>query len=146
MSANMRIPCVVITLFLFAGAAYALPSDQCPKLPSDAGVHWNYQEGPDFSVCNAIRGADGKELFGVYMGNYPSFRPESASAVAHGVVAGIAVDWYLSPDAHDSSLLQTVLDIPGPQPDMSLKSHVWILPQRRSDLPKTFGMLARMRY
>jgi hypothetical protein len=110
-------------------------------------MRWDYREGPDFSTCIGVRIADGKELFGVYFGNYPSFHPESASVAARGIVGGVAVAWYFpAPDANGSTLLETVFDIPGPAPDMPLKSHVWVLPQRRADLPKTFRLMARIRY
>src|SRR5690349_21385316 len=143
----MRIAISFIALFLFAGNAFAESTDQCPKLPDDAGAHWSYQEGPDFSVCNAVREKDNKELFGVYLGNHPSFHPDPTNLAAHGKIGGIAVDWYFSPpDGHDPILLQTVFDIPGPQPGSALKSHVWVLPQRRVDLKQTFRLLARMYY
>lgn len=139
----MRIAGIFIFLALASSAAVA---DECPSLSGEADIRWDYQEGPDFGVCNAVRKSDGKQLFGVYEGHAPSFHPGSAPEAARGVVGGRAVAWYLPSPDQNAILLQTLFDVPGSQPDYSFQAHVWVLPQRRADLAQTFRLLAKMRF
>jgi hypothetical protein len=138
---------MLLALRVGDATAQSSAADRCPKFAEAAGVHWSYSEGPDFDVCTAIRDADTRQLFGVYLGHAPSFNAGGAARASQGVVGGHAVTWYYPPaEERNSILIETVFDVPGSNPDYSYLSHVWVLPQRRGDLALTFRLLAGMRY
>lgn len=136
---------LLVLLLLFQADASAASVDACPVLPSGAGVEWKHSRGPDFDVCYATRGNSKLSLFGIYLGNFPSFRPEGHEILASGNVAGRPVTWY-SPDADEDVgrySRQTVIELGAKWPSLA---QVWVNADTEADLSDALSILAKIRF
>lgn len=124
----------------FPGSAQE--TDRCPILPENSGVEWSYQEGPDFDLCYAIDAASKKDLFGIYTGFTPSFKPENSTPIGEGIVAGQKIQWYpASGGQADQFSRQTLLHV-----DNRILMHVWISADNEADSKRAEEVLGKMKF
>ncbi|PNS09742.1 hypothetical protein [Solilutibacter silvestris] len=117
-------------------------ADRCPILPDSSGVEWSYQEGPDFDLCYAMDAKSKKDLFGVYTGFFPSFKPETSSPIGEGIVAGQKIQWYPASGEHAEQFSkQTVLHVDG-----KILMHVWISADNEADAKLAQEVLSKMKF
>ena len=136
---------LLLSLLLLQANASAASVDVCPILPSGAGVEWKHSRGSDFDVCYATRGNSKLSLFGIYLGNFPSFRPEGHEVLASGNVAGMQVTWY-SPDADEDVgrySRQTAIELGSKWPAVA---HVWVNADTEADLDEALSILAKIQF
>src|SRR5690606_2367126 len=77
--------------------------DRCPTVSAGSKFTWSYNQGPDFGVCYGSESGTNENVFGVYLGNFPSFNPKDGVVIGQGVVAGHEVAWYKQDPRNDSS-------------------------------------------
>ena len=132
----------------FSSPCFAKRSvEYCPSLPLPSKISWQFNDGGDFIVCTAIRMRDNKELFGVYIGNHPSFNPDTSLKPTRGIVGGHQVLWHkVKPLSDNKYLLEALIVLPTGRAEIPLQSHLWILPQHKNDLHFTFQTIANIRY
>jgi len=91
----MRTMFLLVAGLLWAGQGSAQAAEEnCPELPTGAGVAWDVVQAPDFVFCKAIRESDGTQAFSVMLGPDPTFRPERGMREETGVIDGHRVRWY----------------------------------------------------
>ena len=101
-----------------------------------------YSAGPDFDVCNAMRGDD--QLFGIYLGNHPSFHPDAKKPSVKGKVGKHDVRWYDKPtEGSGKTIAKEALVTLGEFPDHQV-AHVWVGAANAKELEKTFDILGRL--
>jgi len=124
---------------LLAGHAYGQSSDLCPRLPANAQLKWSVSRGPDFDVCRAMRGT--QQVFGVYLGNHPSFRPSEYKPAGAGKIGKYEVVWYEVPSDDKSRPIsrQTLLRL-GQTPGADM-AHVWIHAANDGELSAALAVL-----
>lgn len=119
----------------------------CPELPARSGLVWEYLEGGDFIGCIATRQSDKVRLFGVYLGQHPSFVADQSKRKAKGIVGGRAVHWQLpGPGSDGGVVLESHLYIQGTEMDPPLQSVVWVYTSTRVNYDEAFRAIARMRF
>ena len=134
---------VLVVLLLAAPAAFADSTDACPTLPADSGLKWTYQDGPDFGVCYASLVDTEQSVFGIYLGNHPSFHPEHSTMIGKGRVAGRRIDWYRQDASDDDSPFarQTLLTLDGKG---GYVAHVWVTANNEQELQARLAILERL--
>ena len=65
----------------------------CPQLPADAGLAWEYKATGGSDFCRALR-ADGSEAFGLYISRKANFEPKRGNRAEAGVIDGLSIYWY----------------------------------------------------
>ena len=121
--------------------------EYCPALPAQSGLVWEYLEGGDFIGCIAIRLSDNARLFGVYLGQHPSFNTDPSKRRAKGTIGGRAAHWQLPrPGSNDGVVLEAHVQIQAMEPDPPLQSVVWVYTSHRSNYDEAFRAIARMRF
>jgi len=155
MSINCRLLIFVIGLILSV-PAIARAENICPSLPVIAGVEWNYKEGPDFYICYAVKGT--KQLFGLYLGNFPNFHPDQNATGRKGRIGGFDVVWYSgkSDDAAKPIKIQTILKIssrpeptvdgPPPPPGGPEFAHIWINAANELDMVDVLKLVQDLKF
>lgn len=129
-------------LWILPALGFAQEVDRCPILPDNSGAEWSYQEGPDFDLCYAIDTTSKKDLFGVYTGFAPSFKPENSTPIGDGTVAGQKVQWYPASGEHvDQFSKQTLLHL-----DKRILMHVWISADNEADARRAEEILGKMKF
>ena len=121
------------------------PNDSCPTLPENSGLTWTYQQGPDFGVCYAALQGSSSSVFGIYLGNYPSFHPERATALDKGNVGGKQVIWYRQDQTDDNSPFarQTLLMLDG---QSGFVAHIWVTADTDKQLKDRLAILERITF
>jgi hypothetical protein len=122
--------------------AFGASNEQCPALPTQSGIDWTHQQGPDFEVCFATDSETHKDLFGIYYGRYPQFSTDDAKVVGSGVVAGKSVKWYgPTPKVEDSRFRrQTIVQLTD-----GMVMHVWISADTDSGVQKAQEAVTHMK-
>lgn len=140
----MRVATCILTSLLSVGYAHGQSAEVCPKLPADAQLQWSYTKGPDFDVCQAMRGK--QQIFGVYLGNHPSFRPVEGLRAEKGKIGKHDVTWYNVPstDASRPISKQTLLTL-SQRPDAQV-AHVWVLGANANELNQGLAILQRVQF
>lgn len=129
-------------LLLLPTLGLAQEADRCPILPENSGVEWSYREGPDFDLCYATDATTKKDLFGVYTGFFPSFKPEDATPIGEGTVAGQKVQWYPASGEHvEQFSKQALLHVTD-----RILMHVWISADNEDDARHAEDVLAHMKF
>jgi hypothetical protein len=132
----------VLAFLLQASAASAQPADNCPSLPPNSGVSWHFQQGPDLGVCYAVDLVTKKDVFGVYLGFAPDFRPDPAKLAAKGVIGGHSVDWYRrDPSKEPSKFSRETLVKLDPQGSVA---HVWVTANSEQQLVGRLAVLSHL--
>lgn len=133
---------IAILLLAIPILGYSQEADRCPILPVDSGVEWSYQEGPDFDLCYAMDANTKKDLFGVYTGFFPSFKPGDSLPIGDGSIAGQAIQWYPASGEHvDQFSKQALLHVDG-----KILMHVWISADNEADARHAEEVLAAMKF
>ena len=130
-------------LFFAASQAFARSAEVCPALPAGSGLEWTYSEGPDFDVCRAhVPGSD-EPVFGIYLGNHPSFHPERATRIGKGKVATRRVTWYRQDPGDSGSALsrQTLLTL---DRKWGYVAHIWVAADTEQQLVDRLSVLERI--
>lgn len=132
-------------LFLATSQAAARCVEVCPALPSDSGLEWTYSEGPDFDVCRASASGSEDQVFGIYLGNHPSFHPERATSIGRGKVAGRRVTWYRQDPGDSSSAFsrQTLLTLDS---KWGYVAHIWVTADTEQQLQDRLSILERIAF
>ena len=132
-------------LFLVAPLAAARSVDVCPTLPTESGLAWSYDEGPDFDVCRAAPSGTDAQAFGIYLGNHPSFHPARATRIGKGKVAGRRVTWYRQDVGEDSSAFarQTLLML---DRKWGYVAHIWVHANTEQELQERLLVLERIAF
>lgn len=130
-------------LFLAAPHALARSVEVCPALPPGSGLEWAYSEGPDFDVCRASAPGSETLVFGIYLGNHPSFHPERSNRISKGKVAGRRVTWYRQePGDSDSAFSrQTLLTL---DRKWGYVAHIWVAAETEQQLLDRLSVLERI--
>ena len=130
-------------LFLAVPQAFARSVEVCPTLPANSGLEWTYSEGPDFDVCRASAPGSKDLVFGIYLGNHPSFHPERSSRIGKGKIAGRRVAWYRqeSSDSNSAFSRQTVLTL---HRKWGYVAHVWVAADTGQQLQDRLSVLERI--
>jgi hypothetical protein len=130
-------------LLLAAPHALARSVEVCPTLPSGSGLEWTYSEGPDFDVCRASTPGSETMVFGIYLGNHPSFHPARSNRAGKGKVAGRRVTWYRQePGDSDSAFSrQTLLTI---DRRWGYVAHIWVVADTEQELLERLSVLERI--
>lgn len=137
--------CELTCVFILAsGTIHAETADVCPKLPIGSALNWEYQQGPDFGVCRATR--DKKQVFGIYLGNFPSLQESSLTQGKKGNVGGFEVLWIdMKPSSSSISFAkQTVIKI-HKSPGTEL-AHVWVEAADAKELEQTLEVLSNIEF
>jgi len=123
--------------------AFARSVEVCPALPSNSGLVWNYSEGPDFDVCRASAPGSESQVFGIYLGNHPSFDPERSIRIGKGKVAGRRVIWYRqeSTDTNAALSRQTLLTL---DRKWGYVAHIWVSADTDQQLLDRLSVLERI--
>ena len=133
---------IAFLLMALPALGLAQEADRCPILPDGSGVEWSYQEGPDFDLCYAIDEKSKKDLFGVYTGFFPSFKPEASTPIGDGTVAGQKIQWYPASGEHvDQFSKQALLHV-----DEKILMHVWISADNEADAKHAEEVLGKMKF
>lgn len=132
-------------LFLAAPQVAARSADVCPTLPVDSGLEWTYSEGADFDVCRASATGSEEQLFGIYLGNQPSFQPERAERIGNGKVAGQGVIWYRQDLEGGNSAFsrQTLLTL---DCKWGYVAHIWVSADTEQQLIDRLSFLERIAF
>lgn len=141
--AQMKYYFVLASLMLLAPSVHARGIEVCPVLPANSGLEWEYHEGPDFDVCYAGKPSSDVSVFGIYLGNHPSFKPKEGVRVGKGNVAGKKVVWYLQ-DTEDSSSAfarQTLIVL---NRKYGYVAHVWLDADTDQELQDRLSILERI--
>ncbi len=84
-------------LLVLAGMATANAQAQdqgnCPQLPADSGLAWEYRASGDSDFCRALR-ADGSEAFGLYISRKANFEPKRGNRAEPGMIDSQSIYWY----------------------------------------------------
>lgn len=133
---------IAILLLAIPCLGLAQEADRCPILPDNSGVEWSYQEGPDFDLCYAMDANTRKDLFGVYTGFFPSFKPGESAPIGGGTVAGQTIQWYPASGEHvDQFSRQALLHV-----NDRILMHVWISADNEADAKHAEEVLASMKF
>ena len=73
--------------------AHAQEQGNCPQLPAESGLTWEYRASGDSDFCRALR-ADGSEAFGLYISRKANFEPKRGNRAEPGVIDGQSMYWY----------------------------------------------------
>ena len=132
-------------LFLAAPQAFARSVEVCPKLPSGSNLEWTYSEGPDFVVCRASTAGSDDQVFGIYLGNHPSFHPERTERIGKGKVAGRRVTWYRQDpgDSNSAFSRQTLLTL---DRKWGYVAHIWVAADTEQQLLDRLFVLERIAF
>lgn len=137
-----------IAILLLAPPAIAERSvAYCPELPARSGLAWQYLEGGDFIGCIAVRESDQTRLFGVYIGQHPSFISDPSKRRAKGIVSARTTHWQLpGPSAYEGAVLEAHVQLEGAELDPPLQSVVWVFALPRDSYKGVFRAIAQMRF
>lgn len=108
-----------------------------PSLRSS--LRWSRMEGPDFSVYYGVSPHRASSGVGFYVGNAPSFEPDSGSSKHPDMLGTFKVTWHRK-RLNDGSLYQTAL-IPFPN---GSAIHVWVRGSDESTLATLTKQLAAL--
>jgi hypothetical protein len=139
---------LLAALLVFPPATVAKRSvAYCPELAEGSGLVWEYLEGGDFIGCIAARQSDDARLFGVYLGQHPSFVADPSKRKAKGIVGGRNAHWQLpGPRSDEGVVLETHLQLQGTEMDPPLQSVVWVYTSSRGNYEQAFRAIARMKF
>ena len=139
---------ILIAILLFPSAVDARRSvEYCPELPAHSGLVWEYLEGGDFIGCIATRRSGGARVFGVYLGQHPSFIADPSRRRAKGTIGGTAAHWQLpGPGSEEGVVLEAQVHILATEADPPLQSVVWVYTSDRGNYDEAFRAIARMRF
>lgn len=140
----MNAGALFLIVALWATGVSAGPDGRCLLLPPDAKVHWQHSVGPDFEVCHASMTGSKATVFGIYLGNFPSFDPKHAVRVSSGVVGGRDVSWYQGGPggAGDPFSRQTIVSL---DPKGHSLAHVWVFASNDAQLQERMELLRHIR-
>ena len=126
---------ILIAILLFPSAVDARRSvEYCPELPAHSGLVWEYLEGGDFIGCIATRRSGGARVFGVYLGQHPSFIADPSRRRAKGTIGGTAAHWQLpGPGSEEGVVLEAQVHILATEADPPLQSVVWVYTSNRGN-------------
>lgn len=137
----------ILGLLLVASphAAHARSVEVCPELPAGSSIEWTYNEGPDFDVCYAHPSGSDEMMFGVYLGNHPSFRPKRSSRIGKGKVAGHRIVWYRPEPSNSPASLyrQTLLTL---DPEAGYVAHLWVVAETEQEMRERLSILEHIRF
>jgi len=141
----MKVFLTLSALLLAAPQAATRSVEVCPTLPADSNAQWTYSEGPDFDVCYAHEPSSDEIVFGIYLGNHPSFHPKRADRIGKGRVGGIRVVWYKrDPDDTNAAFSRQTLLTLGPE--MGYMAHLWVAADTEQHLHDRLSVLERIRF
>lgn len=128
---------------LLAPSAHGRGIEVCPTLPTDSGLEWEYHEGPDFDVCYASKpGSDGS-VFGICLGNHPSFEPKGSVRIGKGKVAGKKVVWYQqNPEENSAPFARQAMIVLDRK--FGYVAHVWLSADTDQELQDRLSILERI--
>ena len=144
---NVRAPMkhipMLAALLMNAPALAERGAEVCPLLPPGSGLTWTYADGADFGVCYASAPGSKATVFGIYLGNAPSFDPARATRVAAGHIAGKEVIWYRRDSYSGIAPLarQTVIAITN-----RYIAHIWVNADTEAQLQERLSILERIAF
>lgn len=117
-----------IASLLLSGAAPVVAADAaespCPTLPAKSGLTWKHNAGAAYVVCRALRGDS--QVFGVYLGNSPSYNHREEEKAETSKVGAYEVTWYnVSLDEKRGEYAREALIRFGDK-DIDGVAHIWI--------------------
>lgn len=94
----------------------------CPQLPANAGLTWEYKASGDSDFCRALR-ADGSEAFGLYISRKANFEPKRGNRAEEAVIDGQTIYWYKGELATkpDVQVRETLVQLPDGR-----VAHIWL--------------------
>ena len=131
----------LLVLFFVTFSASARSIEVCPILPAQAGLEWTYQEGPDFDVCYAAKPGSKTIVFGIYLGNFPSFKTKDAIRLGKGRVASKEVIWYQ--DNSSTFGRQTIIVLNKKYENFA---HVWVVAGTEQELRYRLSILEQIKF
>ncbi len=106
------------------GTANAHAQDQgnCPQLPADSGLTWEYRASGGSDFCRALR-ADGSEVFGLYISRKANFAPKRGNRAEAGRIDGQDMHWYRGELATrpDTEVRETLVELADGR-----VAHIWL--------------------
>jgi len=113
----------------------------CPQLPANAGLAWEYKASGDSDFCRALR-ADGSEAFGLYISRKANFEPKRGNRAEEAVIDGQSIYWYKGELATrpDVQVRETLVQLPDGR-----VAHIW-LQAPAPELAPTLNQVQSMRF
>lgn len=116
-------------------------ADACPRLPADAGLHWEGRADGATLFCRAVDDA-GNEAFGFYVSAEPGFEPSSRNGREQGVFDGRTVTWYKAEIAAAPGVLARETALPLAD---GRYVHVWLQTDSEEALTARLQLLSGLR-
>jgi len=140
----MRITSILLLFLLWGEHTLGQSLDVCPTLPANSGLKWNYTEGPDFDICRAMEGD--VQVFGVYLGNAPSFRPDKKQRGESGGIGKYKVTWHSMPSQDTSRPIgkQTLIQL-NQKPGMDV-AHIWITAKDAKEMSRMLAVFKQVNF
>lgn len=137
----MRFLLLASLLLSAAAPAYAADGDKspCPTLPAKSGLTWKHNAGAAYVVCRAMRGES--QVFGVYLGNSPSYNHKEEDKAETSKVGAYEVTWYnVSPDEKRGAYAREALIRFG-EKDIDGVAHIWISAANAEEFASALNVL-----
>ncbi|MBU8976319.1 MULTISPECIES: hypothetical protein [unclassified Lysobacter] len=102
--------------------AQSTQEGNCPQLPAEAGLVWEYKATGGADFCRALR-ADGSEAFGLYISRKANFEPKRGNRAEPGVIDGQSIHWYRGEVATrpNVEVRETLVELPDGR-----VAHIWL--------------------
>ncbi|MGH8080961.1 MAG: hypothetical protein ACREP7_10325 [Lysobacter sp.] len=119
---------------------------RCPPLPTDSGLRWRHERGPDFDVCYADRDDASQDShdaspLGLYAGMHPDFKPASREIVGESRINGRPVRWFDRIEGGRYAR-ETLFSSHGAGTGSTF--HVWIDAKSEHELSDTLRLVSRL--
>ncbi|HEY0504957.1 MAG TPA: hypothetical protein VGD42_15860 [Lysobacter sp.] len=113
--------------------AHAQDQGNCPQLPADSGLTWEYRTTGGSDFCRALR-ADGSEAFGLYISRKANFEPKRGNRAEAGAIDGQSMYWYKGELATkpDVEVRETLVELADGR-----VAHIWL----QADAPQLGAVL-----
>jgi len=109
-------------------------------------MEWGHQsEGPDFEVCYATLKGSKTIVFGIYLGNFPSFDAKKGTSLGEGKIGGRSITWYrMSGTSNPASLSRQALLMLNEKE--GYVAHVWVYANTTQELESRLSVLQHITF
>lgn len=120
----------------------AQQAPSCPRLPSNANLHWNARIADGTAFCQALN-EDGSEAFGLYISSEPGFTPRSPNRLEQGSLNNKPLFWYRSEIAGNPGVdaREAALEL---REDVWV--HVWMQTTSQEELDQRLLVVSQLRF
>jgi hypothetical protein len=140
---HRALPWLCFLLVLSANAQEAAPAQgNCPMLPADTGLRWEYRGNADSDFCRALR-ADGSEAFGLYIASKSPFEPKRSDRAEAATIDGKPIHWYRGELAGKPNVQvrETLLEVGNGK-----MAHIWMQASSPEQLKEVLGQTEGLRF